>query len=96
MRKMESTLHIGRYLIEAKSSVTGYLAVCKFLKRNLSLASDETLTLINRCKHYQTHHIWIQENFPKLKQYDAVDENGKIVHEKWITKLSKMYPVVQN
>ena len=26
-----------------------------------------------------------------MKQYDAVDKNGKIDHEKWITKLSKMY-----
>ena len=91
IRRMESTLHIEQYLMESKSSVTGYLAVSKFLKRNLSSASEETLTLINRCKHYQTHHIWMQENLPKLKQYDAVDLNGKIVHEKWITKLSKMY-----
>ena len=33
----------------------------------------------------------MQDKLPKLKQYDAVDENGKIDHEKSITKLSKMY-----
>ena len=33
----------------------------------------------------------MQDNFSKLKQYDAVDKNGKIVHQKWIMKLSKMY-----
>ena len=82
IRRMESTLYIEQYLMESKSSVTGYLAVSKFLKRNLSSASEETLTLINRCTHYQTRHIWMQKKLPKLKQYDAVDENGKIVHEK--------------
>ena len=35
--------------------------------------------------------MWIRDNFDKLKQYNVVDTNGKINHEKWIMKLSKMY-----
>ena len=31
------------------------------------------------------------DNFSKLKQYDIVDQSGKVHHEKWIMKLSKMY-----
>ena len=33
----------------------------------------------------------MQDNFTKLKEYDVVDKNGKVLHEKWIKKLSKMY-----
>ena len=88
---MERILHLEQYLIEPKSSETGNIAVSKFLKSNLSSASSETLTLLNRCKNYQTHHKWMQDNFTKLKEYDVVDKNGKVLHEKWIKKLSKMY-----
>ena len=84
-------LDIVQDVIEPKSSETGNIAVSKFLKSNLSSASSETLTLLNRCKNYQTHHKWMKENFTKLKEYDVVDTNGKVLHEKWIKKLSKMY-----
>ena len=90
-RRMERILHLEQYLMDSKSSVTGYIAVSKILKSNLSSASPETLTLLNRCKNYQIHHIWIEANFTKLKEYNVVDTNGKILHEKWIMKLSKMY-----
>ena len=72
--------------MESKSSDTGFIAVSKFLKRNLSSASPETLTLVNRCKNHQKHHTWIRDNVDKLKQYNVVDTNGKINHEKWIMK----------
>ena len=88
---MENILHIDQYVMESKSSYTGYIGVSKFFKMNLSSVSPETLTLINRCKNYQTHHRWIQDNFAKLEHYNIVDKNGKIHHEKWITMLSKIY-----
>ena len=68
-----------------------YCYISRFLKQNLLSASPETLLLIQRCKHYQSYHNWIKENFSKLKQYNFVDQNGKIDHEKWLKKLRKMY-----
>ena len=91
IRRMESNLHVEKFLMESESSDTGFIAISKFLKQNLSSASPETLTLIHRYQHYQKHHKWIQDNFAKLKQYDVVDKNGKIHHEKWIMNLSNMY-----
>ena len=88
---MERILHLEQYLIESKSSEAGNIAISKFLKSNLSSALPETLTLLNRCKNYQIHHKWMQDNYTKLKQYDVVDTNGKGLHEKWIKKLGKMY-----
>ena len=88
---MERILYIEQFLMESKSTTTGFIAISKFVKSNLSSASPETLTLINRCKHYQTHHKWMIDNISKLKQYDVVDQSGKVHHEKWIMKLSKMY-----
>ena len=91
IKRMESNLLVEKFLMEPKSSDTAYLAISKFLKRNLSSASPETLSLIQRCKHYQSHHNWMKDNFSKLKQYNIADENGKIDHEKWLMKLRKMY-----
>ena len=91
IRRMDTVMRIEQFLMAPKSSLTGYIAVSKFVKSNTSLASPEILTLIKRCKHYQQHHKWMDDNIHKLKQYDVVDQNGKIHHEKWIMKLSKMY-----
>ena len=78
IRRMESILHTEQFLMESKSYTTGFIAVSKFIESNLSSASLETLTLFNRCKHYQTHHKWMIDNISKLKQYDAVDQSGKV------------------
>ena len=88
---MESNLHIKQYLLESKSSENASIAISKFLKTNLKYASPETMMLIHRCKHYQKHHKWLLDNFDKLEEYDLVENNGRIFHEKWIMKLSKMY-----
>ena len=36
-------------------------------------------------------HLWLKEHLPKLQEYGAVDENGRILHNKWILKLNKIY-----
>ena len=79
---MESNLLIEQYLLENKSSETASIAISNFLKTNLKSASPETMTLVHRCKHYQKHHKWLQDNFTKLKEYDLVENNGRIHHEK--------------
>ena len=86
---MESNLHVEKYLMEPKSSDTTYIAISRFLETNLSSASPETLSLIQRCDHYQSHQNWIKENFSKLKEYNVVDKIGKIDNEKWLMKLKK-------
>ena len=91
IRRIENILHIENYLMGSKSSDTAYIAISKFLKTNLSSASPATLTLIQRCKHYQSNHKWLNDNFSKLKEYNVVDQNGKICHENWIMKFNKMY-----
>ena len=89
--RMSKILFIENYLMETKSTYTGFSEISKYLKANVSDASPNALKLRERCKQYISHHHWLKAHFPKLQQYDAVDSNGKISHEKWITKLSKMY-----
>ena len=88
---MENNLHIEQFLMKSKSSDTGFIPISKILKTNLSSASPETWTLIQRYKHYQSHHKWIQENFHKTQKYNIVDRNDKVYHDKWIMKLNKMF-----
>ena len=91
IRRMVNVLHVENFLIERNCSDTGYISVSKFLKTNVSSASPSTLALIKRCQQYVSHHEWMQDNLVKLKKCDVIDSNGKIYHEKWISKLSKMY-----
>ena len=35
----------------------------------------------------------MEANFTKLKEYNVVGTNGKILHKKWVMKLSKIYHV---
>ena len=71
IRRMENILHIEKFLMEPNSLDPAYIAISRFLKTNLSSASPETLTWIQRCKHYQSHHNWVKENFTKLKEYNV-------------------------
>ena len=89
--RMSKTLCIENYLMERTSTYTGFSEISKFLKANVKTASPNALKLRERCKQYVTHYHWLKTHFPKLQQYYAVDSSGKILHEKWITKLSKMY-----
>ena len=68
--------------MDSKSSDNGFIAVSKFQKMKSSKAPPETLALIQRCKHYQSHHKLIQESFAKLQKYDVVERNAKVHHDK--------------
>ena len=91
IRRMHRILSIENYLMERKSTDTGFFEISKFLKSNVTDASPWALKLRERCKQYISHHHWLKDHFPKLQEYDVVDNNGKIFHEKWISKLGKIY-----
>ena len=74
---MENNLHVEQFLMDSKSSATSFIVISRFLKTNLSSASPETLTLTQRCKHYQSHHKQIQGNFAKLQKY-----NNSLLHKR--------------
>ena len=91
IRRMKRILAIENYLMETKSSETGNLEITKFLKSNVTDASPSALKLRERCKQYVSHRQWLKDHFSKLREYDVVDDSGKIYHDKWISKLSKIY-----
>ena len=99
IKRMEKTLHIENYLTETRSSETGLLAVRDYLKSNTKTASPATISLIKRCKQYVVHHQWMKENYEKLKNYNAIDNDGKIHHQRWLNKFSQIYfkePAMKN
>ena len=91
IRRMNRILTIENFLMERKSSNTGFWDITKFLKSNVNDASESVLKLRERCKQYISHHLWLKDNFRKLKEYDAVDGNGKVSHYKWISQLNRLY-----
>ena len=57
IRRMNRILSIENFLMETKSSNTGYWDITKFLKSNAVDASECVLKLRNRCKQYISHHL---------------------------------------
>ena len=78
IRRMHRNLAIENYLMETKSSDTGFFDIRKFMKSNIMDASPSALKLRERCQQYISHHQWLKDHFPKLREYDVVDDSGKI------------------
>ena len=93
IRWMRRILTVECFLMETISSDTGFWEITKFLKANVIGigVSQSILKLRHRCKQYISHHLWLKANMTKLQEYNAVDENGKVSHCKWISQLNKLY-----
>ena len=91
IRRISRISTVENFLMETKSSNTGFWDITKYLKSNVTDVSENVLKLRHRCTQYISHHLWIKKNWRKLQEYDAVDENGKVCHDKWISQLNNLY-----